>query len=374
MLRDFTTHSHKRSSFDRLIVKSIHNLNIVLAFISATLLISAFFLSNHIQKTNRELNISKTLQRKQVIARSGALAIQNTFKSLSHSLVTLSSNEQILVEDNNKSLDNYLKIWNDVYVTGVVLSDSSGTITANSSSIGSNLVGESIADSVYFRVSKSNAVGEVFISSPFVTTLDNGEKQSIVTLSTPVFSEEGEYKGVLAIAISLSDLNKALVYPLATTTESQIYLVSSSGLVWHSPYLEDIYLNVSDIFSKYSSSNSLQSEILRSLDSGKEGTLVLHDVTFVGLQKEDHATLVGYSPILFEPYGENLYLFVTIPEEDTFSLTELYSGSGLLILAVLVLILISLSLLVILFVRVAQRDSYIEGFIYGRDHMIHKTK
>ncbi|QQS39307.1 cache domain-containing protein [Candidatus Woesebacteria bacterium] len=355
---------------------SAKRLNLALAITSGIFLVvaSGLYVWSHYSADKALTN--QMLHRQQVIARSGAESIEHLFRATIDSITLLSEREELLTPTERQSaLDRYLANWKHFSIVGVFLTDEDGTIVVNSSNVGSKLVGQSISERDYFKQAIREPKGEVFVSKPFISEIGNVAGDTILTFSIQVYDENGDFTGILTSVFLLNDVVNAYLDPLRISDATRISLLAPNGDFWYSQNIDLIDKNIYAVLDNFNfpGKSVFISKLTSGLNQLTEGKLdivrPLEESEGVVIER----SLIAYSPINYQ-HDNYLYLIVSNPADEAFQFDSTYKAMNFWMVIVVVAVVLAFSFFVVLVVRVAQRDSYIEGYIYGRDQMVHKPK
>ncbi|MEN8252951.1 MAG: cache domain-containing protein [Patescibacteria group bacterium] len=200
-------------------------------------------------KKTRSILSGKILDRQLVTASSGARSIESFIKLTKSSVVLLSKAIEDNLQDQDvlqKQLDDFVSDWDSPTLNGVMVADKDGKIISFSSIYEATIQPNTdISDRDYFSWAKNAQPGEIFLGNPILSRIERKDKDLIIPMSTPIFTD-GEFSGVLSVPISLSKITDQYLHPLKVLDSSEIYLLSSEGVVLHSPRSELVGLNFID--------------------------------------------------------------------------------------------------------------------------------
>lgn len=302
---------------------------------------------------------SQMLERKLVIARGGASSIQAFFGLFGNSLKTLGRSE-ISQED----IDDFVNDWKDTPVSGVILTDEDGVVLANSTRTEEINTGADISDRDYFNWAKEAKQGEIFVGEPVVSRVGVSTGKFVAVTATPIF-RNGEFRGVLAAAMFISELTQDYLEPLKTSENTRVYVIDPSGVIIFGPFEKLIRVNYFDYLAEnkvlgYEEINRVLKERVSNTAEGKLKIALPNEKT-----GKITPFLVAHSPIYYNN-GSYWTLAVAIPEADALTyMTPLYIR-GLILLVITFMVLMAFS------ARLAKRMGYTEGF--SEHGVLHKEK
>ncbi len=352
--------------FRRFWRNKINRLLIFLIVIFVGLASIFYFLAE--KRTEASL-VDQMLHREQVIARAGAKSIESFLELSGNSLAFLATNHCVvnINEETQMALDSFVDEWKETSLVEVILTDKDGQIIfiANREDTGQK-PGIIVADRDYFIAAKKANQGEVFIGKPFLPRLGAYEGQYLLSLATPVY-RENEFQGVLGEGILLSELTKTYLNPLKISKDTQIYLLNQEGILLHSYYPELVGKNVIEYLegNSYLGSDKIIDWIKGKLAEPEEGKFVFP------MQNLDNKTefkryLLAYTP--FSLGERHFILAVATPREDALAFFPTFYGNQIGALVFVIFMVLAFSALLILAVRMAERDGYLHGFKNGRSH------
>lgn len=212
----------------------------LLVTVSLFTIISSLLYSYSI-KISQDVLYEQMLHREQIVARAGSFALENFFGSLSDQLETYVQKSDVSKIDDStvKDLVDFISIWSeDKPVEGILILDKEGKIVANDRS---DTIGDDLKTIEYFKVLKESSKARIFLSKPFVDKIGEAEKQ-VVVVASPII-KDGEFKGVLAVNVSIDGLAEKYLTPLKLAEENRIYLINDEGVIISSPVRELIGVN-----------------------------------------------------------------------------------------------------------------------------------
>lgn len=325
-----------------------------------------------VSKATESSLIEQTLLRQQVVARAGAKSIEN-FVQFFASILKFTASRPSLVsggEVRQSALDSLIEQFAGTPIVGTVLTDAEGVVIYNSNQAGIKDTGESVADREYFDWARKAGEGEVYVGSVVVSKVGQTKGQGIFPVAIPVIRDQ-EFRGVLVVAILISDLVKEYLDPLKISGDSYAHLFDSEG-VWlvSTKYPELVGTNYLDFIRKnpYRGSASFAQEVRQIINDPREARFVTNSVDPKGLR-----LLVAVSPIKItgekikgpQPYW---FLSVAMPLDETMMFFEPFNKRQAAALILFIFVALTVSAIAILGIYIAQRDSFTRGFVAGRDH------
>ena len=309
--------------------------------------------------------IRQTLQRKQIITRSGATSMESFINLVGKALLILDDQISADRQDSQLILDEFIDEWKDTPVSGVIVTDADGIIKFNSNKYGPSVIGESVSDRKYFEWAKDAGFDEVYIGNPVKPRFGALENQYVVTITTPE-QENGEFSGVINIAVLLSELTESYITPLKTSDANMFYLVSEDGTILYGPNEELIGVNYIDYLTKNDFPDSaLAKEVLsEAAERMKDGTLVL--TLPEAKTGKLNRFLIAYSPVKMV---RSHWTLVVVMADD--NLNEAYLPfriNQVIVLIFLVATILSFSAFLLVSVRVTRKKAYLKGLNHAKKY------
>lgn len=320
----------------------------------------------------------QTLLREKVVALAGAKSIESFLELFEGSIALLARDNDVINigVDTQTVLDEFISDWEDSPVVEVILVDKEGIVRFVANKAGAGIKeGISVVDRDYFIWAEEAEQGDTFIGKPILPRLGAFEGQYILPVSTPVIENE-EFKGVLGFAILVPELANSYLDPLKISEDTLVYLVNSEGIFLYSSIPGLVGKNMFDYLRENSFPGSetiiglIQDKISESEDEGA--------FSYTRPDRRNEKTmsryLLAYSRIHLRKAPEQKetakpwFLAVECPAEEILSFYGRFQKQQLTELFFLVFVVLAILLLVILTIRIAQRDSYLNGFVDGRDH------
>lgn len=326
--------------------------------------------------------VDQMLHREQVIARAGADSIEAFLELAGNSLILEARGPRIIEVGGNtqKELDNFIADWEDTPFVETILTDEEGEVlfVANREKTGTK-TGVSVSDRDYFLAAKKAQPGEVFAGKPILPRLGAYEGQFLLPLATPVY-KDNEFRGVLGMAILLSELNRTFLDPLKISQETKIHLVDKEGvfLATHIPeltgvnffeYLEENPFPGSDLLIE-----RFKAEFEKAVEK-EEGKLVytrneLADKTNLRQWLLAYSVIhLEGSPGQSEETHQHWILAVETPKEDALAFYPPFYSNQVAALVFVLFFILTIVMVLILALRMAKKESYLKGFAHGRDNI-----
>ena len=269
------------------------------------------------------------LNRKRIIARAEVSNITTFFEKFGNSVTVLARLSSIEASDADavSDLDTFIEQRRDAgIIGGVVLTDKNGVVKFNSNVLGSNDVGESLADREFFIFAKDKGTkGKYIISEPVVSKLGASKGENIVVVASPVY-KNNVFAGVVASSIKLEPLTERFLGLMKISSLTEVYLVDGSGNLLYSNIASDVAgSNISTLFSNDS--------VVRDKIKNALGATV-------GDQFRTEKHLIAYSPVIL---GTQSWLFIiSSPHSQVTDLTKpLYvRQAGLFIITATVILVL----------------------------------
>ena len=304
----------------------------------------------------KDVLVEQMLHREQLATRAGAVSIVAFFNLYDRTIADLATRKEIVnfSPESAQLLDDFMLRWGGTPVAGIAVLDKDGIVKFHGSGSLMLDIGTSLGDRDYFIKSKAAKAGDMLISSPLISRSRDSEGKYILTVSTPIFSKDGNFVGVLASSISLSELTTEYISPLRITGKSFEYLLNEDGEVLGTDQEGILGVNFLDQLKSnpFVGSKIQRDELKNILSSGMEGKLEVAYPTDIKLQIPK-PMLIAYSPL---DIGENhLMLAMSTPTEDALIfLFPIYARSAKIIAGAFFIILL-------LGIRIAKLRGYQEG-------------
>jgi C4-dicarboxylate-specific signal transduction histidine kinase len=287
--------------------------NVFLVFGGIFIILLSAGLYGVANKNAKESLIEKILSEEQITVRFGADSIENFLNITSHP-VTLMANYFGEVHLEKEKMSNHLQGFTSSFsltpVEGAMVADEDGNIIFFSNSSGVNKGTTSIANRDYFVWAKEADEGETFLGEPVLPTEEGMAPEYIIPLATPIYSN-GEFSGVLAAAISLSDLSEKYLISLKIFKNSEVFLLSNEGALLHAPYSDLVGINYYDLLEEkpYLGSKSLAKYAKEELAKKREGSTSM--LFPASPERKLTPMLAAYSPV--EHNGAYWMLALAVP-------------------------------------------------------------
>lgn len=334
----------------------------IILFLIATVLFR-WFMEDKTQASLKE----QTFLREQAITRSGAKSIESFLNLTGKSLILLAKSPGVASESpkTQEVLEEFVSNWEDTPIIGVVLSDKDGIIQYSSGKLGIVKPGTLITDRDYFVWAKNAREGEFLVGEPILPR-GLADPQFILSLATPVY-QDGEFKGVLGAAILLSELTEVYLDPLQISQGTQVYLLSSDGVVLHSPYPKLAGENIAELLRQHSfiGNEAIIKMIEQRLHKAEEGSFELAwPASYGGTELTKY--LLAYSPVRLS--NQSWSLAIATPIDDTLAFYKPYRILKKVSFFIVLLFTIVFSVFIVLAVRIAQKNAFLNGFDHGKNH------
>lgn len=261
--------------------------------------------------------VEQMLHREQLATRAGAISINTFFNLYDKAFAELVTRSEIIEfsPEAEQIINDFMARWDGSPVAGVIILDKDGIVRFNGNRDLIPNVAVSLADRDYFGRAKTAKAGDILISSPIVSRLGASVGKYIVTVSTPIFSQNGSFEGVLSSSIILDELTNQFITSLKITDKSFEYLLNESGDVLGTDQQGILGVNFVDQLSKnpFVGSLLLGDKLKKILSSRMEGKLEVAYPSDIKLQLPK-PMLVAYSPL---DIGDNhLMLAISTPTDD----------------------------------------------------------
>lgn len=258
----------------------------------------------------KESTIQQLLNQQQIIARAETNNTTIFFERIGDSVATLAQLKSIESRNANAvhDLDGFVQQRRDSgLIGGVVLTDKDGIVKLNSNVLGSEDIGQSLADRKYFAWAKDPKTKprDYYISQPVISRMGASKGQMIAVVVSPVY-QNSTFSGVIAASIKLKPLADRLFGLMKVSDQTEIQLFDEDGGLIYSNFQPGaVGSNISELFSD---DQALRSEITNALSAKKEG------------QFNTDKHLAAYSPITLS--SQNWLLIISSPAKEVDNLME----------------------------------------------------
>lgn len=347
-----------------------YKLNLLLIFCAV------FFISSTVYLYRRALILMDTAGSNQAklhelaLAKTGAKSIETLFDLTGNSLQLIANNQNVIKfdPDSQKILDNFFLGFQQTPVSSLFITDASGIIrlTANTTK-SQSIVGTSIASTTYYTWATNAVLNSMYVDKPTfkIVGTDKNKGNNVISLVTPIVNQ-GEFQGVVVAEILLSELSRQYFDPLKVSESTHIFILNTQGIFLYATYPDWIGLSLIDYINKtpFEGSTQLKDFITSSLDQLQEGTTETIWPQF----QSGMPTLyvVTYAPIQF--VNQKFLLLLTTPKVEIWqTFTQVYQNQ-IALLVLLLMIVAFFSAILLLGIRLAQREAFQKGFVMGREH------
>lgn len=313
-----------------------------------------------------QIAIERAKTQELIIARSGALSITEFLKERRTNLLLLAEIEAVKAGEEEKGrqvLRDLIGRLEGRLIANIVRVDKEGkTVWSENLEHEKAAEGVDVSDRDYFIWAGSQkGSGEVFFSHPLKARGGSGEGTWVMVMAAPVFYKN-EFNGLVFVSFLLEDLTRKFITPLVSSSPARAFIVSQDGKVITSSFPEMIGKNAVEEFPLGERVGREEySRVIERAFSGEEGSAIHSDYFSGG---EDRV-ITAYSPLKVK--GASWSLLVSVPYREAAGfLAPLKIGQSLGFVFCLIGVLI-LGVLFVLGVRIAQRESFVNGFIDGRD-------
>lgn len=324
-------------------------------FISTFFFVSSIlFLTIFHNKLSRQALTEQIQHRQQLAVRTGAKSIETLLSYLGKNIVILTN------EPTQKQLIEFVDIWKDNNVVGVIAVDKNGKVVAASNREEKVAIGQTVIERGYFKWAQTAVKGSYKIFPPIISKLGSSKGNYILTISSPIIKNQ-KFDGVITTAVLLSDLAKGYLDNIGVLDSSQVYLITNQGEIVYSDVPELTGRNIENIFDN---------DFL-----GKDKVI---EILSNEIKKEDETkfklAMPNFETDLIEPYlvstapvsvsGQLWKLVVVTPEKDLNAFTYKIFNSQILAIFVIFVIF------VILTTRASRNSGYQEAV--KDEHKLHK--
>lgn len=297
------------------------------------LLFSIVFLFIFFNKITNDSIVEQVQHRQQLSVRATSKSIEVLLNSIGRNLVLLENNI------NQSELDNFISLWSDSYVTGLVVTNENGIIIKNSNTTGAKAVGIDVSDRDYFKWAETAKDTEYKVFPPVISKTGASEGKYIVTVATPII-RDGKFAGVIDVAILLTDLTSNYIDNTKVLDSSKVYLVTNEGEIIYSDYSELTGKKFMDIFqSDFIGKEKITEILLDDLKNDQETKMKLAVPNLQNKLKLE-PYLISSAPIHLS--GQLWKLVIVTPEKDLVSFTNKTSNqqaTAVFIITVLFIVL-----------------------------------
>lgn len=328
----------------------------------AVLLVGAIFLFWVIEKNWEKSQADRVKTRALVIARAGALSISGFLKHREDKLLLMADVEVVQAEKEKEGREYLRKVIDqlqDYPFISIVRVNKEGKVLWSENKLHTKVEeGIDVSDRDYFLWAKEQGgPGAVFLGKPIIARGGSVKGEWAVVVATPVFYQE-KFNGLIFISTPFNELTTKFITPLLVSPEAEVMMVASGGEVIASTNPEIVGENALDLFKG-------GEEEIRSSLGEREGSVIGYFSKPPSGKKAK--TIVGYAPITRK--GEDWSLWVFLPYTEVLNLFwPLRTG----LIKVFLLMTFGFTILCVILVmglRIAQREGFFDGYIRGRDGM-----
>lgn len=236
-----------------------------------------------------------------------------------------------------------------------------------------NLKSELQSQTVIISLSqKKSNKGNIFVGKPIVARFGPYKDQTLITIATPII-EDGKFKGVLNSGILLSELTKTYLDPLKISENTQIYFLSSDGILLYSTSPGLTGVNIFDFLrdNPFPGSETILKMVEERIGIKEEGKMKIFLPGTTYTKEPPSQYLFAYSPVTF---GDKYwFLSISTPVEDISASIGPFYKNQLTTFVFLLVVFIFLTALGLTTLRITYKDGYLKGFNHGKDHRDSKT-
>lgn len=318
-----------------------------MAIIIFFIVYSAVFYFTAIDKYE-DFYIDQKYREQAIAADSGANSMTIFLGHAKNSLLLLSRSSSIINMDSQiqDNFDKFAEEWAESPITAVARFDKEGIIqyyaTSTEGITPELIVNYSIADTDFYEWATNASEGDILLSKPMVPKLKIADPQFILPLSTPIY-KNGEFDGVVGIAISLPKLASTFLDPMKVSPGSRAYLIHSDSTIIAtiSGYEGLVGLNYFSFLNEkpYPGSEEAIVSMTNALKDEKSGKMDV--ILFSPPQKDFVRFLIAYSPVIFD--NQHWTIGLAVPYDDIDSGLLPFKRGGIIFIALFIVIIIALS-------------------------------
>jgi len=317
------------------------------------------------------------LYREQVIARAGARSIEHFLSDVGRMLRIEAVDAKILGFGSmaEARMDEMIGQWQDTALVDLILVDEKGEVLYVTDKEGrkTSRLGTWVDDRDYFLWGQTAEAGDVFIGEPIKVKGGSYKDQSMVPVVVSII-KNGQFKGVLGGGVLLSELIEEYLEPLRISDKTQAHLLNFEDKIIGSTWPDFVGTSL----AQHREADGWNEETARGLealveevDKTGEGRVGVRLKAIDG--EEIEQVLLAVSTIYLNNFerdgaGEAKRWFLTVetPRRDILSFFASFKANLMVALTFFLFSILTFSFLLILIVRITQRDSYEEGFRKGR--------
>lgn len=316
-------------------------LRIFLVYAVVVISLAIFFYWWGEKQTERVL-VEQMLHRETVLVREGAGEMTRYFQDQENRVLFLAELLSLVKPDNQQTA----KILKEKLVrlpspgVDIIRVDKTGRVVARGSGL-SEITDISDRDYFLWAKEKENH-GQVFYSQIAVARGGPAKDQKAFALATPVYQDD-QFAGLVAIIISMPELVKTYVVPLAVTENSSSFLVFGGRVLFMAE----------GKFSEASIEELIEGEALEKIKKGEDGKAVVT------------TRLVAFTPVKL---GDNLIwsLGTTVPQKEALVFLGPFRQHQVAGLVFSLLSVLAVSILFVFGLRLAQRQGFFDGLRDGK--------
>lgn len=306
-------------------------------------------------------NISQTQQHLAVLAKVGALSMEDVFSVYRANLLLLANEPEFtnLTLSEMRQDMNAMVEFSTLPITpqmGLLSADGMVLIIASKGNIRTG-EGESRADRNYYLWAKTAKKGEVFLSEPMISKYGINKGLWVINMSTPIVSSAGDLRGVLFSSIRIDDLRTNYLGRLKVESPIAVYVIDKNANAVSSPFTSLIGLNVRDYakekkWSGYESYLAMVEKMTKSQEGGEV-------YVFMGSDNKVVRWINAFAPVKVD--GGLMSVAVAIPYNQSLVLLGDYFRNKTFWLIFLALVTLVAAFSWIAGLYIAKREGYKEG-------------
>lgn len=335
-----------------------------LGYIITVLFLIIFFGISYITAINKyqTIYIDQIYHKEELAVTSGANSAEIFLEMVENSLLLLSRNLSIINQgtDTQEVLEEYALDWAGTPVLGAARFDKGGNIrfiANNLSNVSGDINNLSFVDRDYFIWAETASEGDTFLGKPLLPRIKSTKLQFIIPLITPMY-RNGEFDGVLALAISLPKLTATYLEPLQVSPNSRVYLMHSDSTIIAtiSGYEGLVGLNYIDYLhdNPYPRSDEAIQSLTKALEDENGGRM---DIILYSPAEKDYVRfLIAYYPVIFN--NEHWTFGLAVPIDDVNKDIAPFKKGGIMFISIFVVVMIALSAIGTILNNIRKRVGY----------------
>lgn len=311
--------------------------------------------------------INQMYHKEELAVSSGASSIKIFLDMVENSLLLLSRNPSVINQDTEiqNVLDKFALDWAGTPVLGAARFDKDGQLRFIGNNVGAS--SEVIEKFIrvkrdYFVWAQTSTVEDTYLGKPLFPSIETPRAEYIFPFVTPI-QKNGEFDGILVLAISLSRLTETYLDPMKVSPNCRVYLFHPDGTIL-AGVDELIGLNYFEYLDEnpYPGSEEALQGLKEAVESRDKGRLDIF--LYSPLENGVVRFIIAYTSIIYN--DEHWIYGLAIPISDVFDNFSPLKENSIMMLSLFIFMILLLSAIGILLARISHRNAYLNGLKNGR--------